>query len=155
MMMTWEAGLMVGVGWLFGDDQFCLISFFFILFYWYAPWGGKCHHGPRCACLLGGRLIGLAFDPLAHSEGWGDGSHGSTRGRPPLLSPPLYIPLIPSSLLPPSFIYPLCCYISLTVLFLTQVPLKFPTGEAWFSRFKAFHCAKSHINGWQLKTSTY
>lgn len=32
VMMTWEAGLMVGVGWLFGDDQFCLISFFLFYF---------------------------------------------------------------------------------------------------------------------------
>lgn len=46
---------------------------YLFLFYWYAPWGGKCHHGLRYRCLLGGRLIGLAFDPLAHSEGWGDG----------------------------------------------------------------------------------
>lgn len=28
---------------------------------------------PRYRCLLCGRLIGLAFDPLARSEGWGDG----------------------------------------------------------------------------------
>lgn len=26
-----------------------------------------------CRCLLAGQLIGLAFDPVAHSEGWCEG----------------------------------------------------------------------------------
>lgn len=53
---------------------------------------------------------------------------------PPLCSPPPSIPLVPSSLLPPSFIYPFCCYISLAVLFPTQVPPKSP-GEVCFCEF--------------------
>lgn len=74
-------------------------------------------------CLLAGQLIGLAFDPLAHSEGWGEGVMGAPRGCLPLRSPPLICPAHP---LLPSFVYPFCCFISLTVLFPTQVPLKNP-----------------------------
>ena len=44
------------------------IFFYFIDMH---PRRGKCHHGLRYRCLLGGRLIGLAFDPLAHGDGWG------------------------------------------------------------------------------------
>lgn len=61
----------------------------------------------RDRCLFGGGLIGLAFDPPAHSEGWADGVMRAPMARPPLRSPPLPVPLIPSSLLLPSFIYSL------------------------------------------------
>lgn len=96
------------------------------------PRRAKCHHGPCYRCLLGGRLIGLAFDPLAHREGWGGGvMRAPTATLPFVPNSFLSLEILPSSLPLPPFIYPFCCYISLTVLFPNQVPPK-NLSEVWF-----------------------
>lgn len=45
-------------------------------------------------CLLAGRLIGLAFDPLAHSEGWGVGVMGAPLAAFPSIPHPSSRPTI-------------------------------------------------------------
>lgn len=149
MMMTREAGLMV---WLFGDDQFCLISFFYFI---------DMHPGEVNAIMARAVHVCLVDDWLVwHLILWltvKDGVMG-VMAAPMAALPSFPHPCI-SHLSPP-----LCSFHHLSIpsaaiypslsCFSHKCLLNSP-GEAWFSRFKAFHCAKSHINGWQLKTSTY
>lgn len=65
-------------------------------------------------CLLAGQLIGLAFDPLAHSEGWGEGVMRAPVAAIPFAPHPSSVLLIPSSnhlSIPSTALYPsLSCF---------------------------------------------
>lgn len=130
MMAT--AQRLVWVGWLSEDNRFCMKSFYFI----------DMHPGEVNAimtrarrCLPAGQLIGLAFDPLAHSEGWGEGV---------MAAPTAALPFIPSShylSIPSAALYPsLSCFPPHKCLLKTPV-------RCVFMSFKGLYCAKSHING--------
>lgn len=133
---------MVWAGRLFEDNRFCMISFFYFI---------DMHPGEVNAimararrCLLAGQLIGLAFDPLAHSEGWGEGVMGAPLAAFPSAPHPSSVPLIPSFhhlSIPSAALYPsVSCFPTHKSL------LKTPT-RCGFMGFNELYCAKSHING--------